>query len=132
MDFRKVFEKKMVPGQPQPVDDATFADQVLGSSTPVLVDFWASWCAPCRLVGGLLEEIGPRYADRMRIVKLNVDENPRTAAQYGIRSIPTLILFKNGRAVDQIVGALPLHPLQERLERHLAGNGAGAAEQGRS
>jgi thioredoxin 1 len=128
MDFRKMFEKKENPGKPQPVDDTNFADEVLGSSEPVLVDFWAPWCAPCRLVGGLLEEIAPQYAGRMRILKLNVDENPQTAARFGIQSIPTMILFKGGKAVDQIVGAMPLQPLQARFERHLSPSGAGASK----
>jgi thioredoxin 1 len=128
MDFRKMFEKKESPGKPQPVDDTNFADEVIGSSEPVLVDFWAPWCAPCRLVGGLLEEIAPQYAGRMRILKLNVDENPQTAARFGIQSIPTMILFKNGKPVDQIVGAMPLQPLQARFERHLSASGAGASK----
>ena len=126
MDFRKMFEKKESPGKPQPVDDMNFADEVIGSAEPVLVDFWAPWCAPCRVVGGLLEEIAPQYAGRMRIMKLNVDENPQTAARFGIQSIPTMILFKNGKPVDQIVGALPLQPLQARFERHLSPSGAAA------
>lgn len=126
MDLRKMFEKKETSGKPKPVDDMNFADEVLGSADPVLVDFWAPWCGPCRLVGGLLEEIAPQYEGRMRILKLNVDENPQTAARYGIQSIPTMILFKNGKPVDQIVGAMPLHPLQARLERHLAPKSAGA------
>ncbi len=128
MDFRKMFEKKENPTKPQHVDDTNFADEVIGSTEPVLVDFWAPWCAPCRLVGGLLEEIAPQYAGRMRILKLNVDENPQTAARFGIQSIPTMIIFKNGKAVDQIVGAMPLQPLQARIERHLASTGAAAAK----
>lgn len=119
MDIKKLFEKKVVPGRPEPVDDTNFNEEVLGSTEPVLVDFWAPWCAPCRLVGGLLEEIGPDYHGRMRILKLNIDENPQTAAKYGIQSIPTMILYKGGRPVDRIVGAMPLHPLRERLEKHL-------------
>ena len=87
-------------------------------SSPVLVDFWAPWCAPCRLVGGLLEEIGPDYHGRLRIVKLNVDESPQTAGRFGISSIPTMILFKDGKAVDHIVGAMPMQPLRQWLDRH--------------
>jgi thioredoxin 1 len=118
MDLKKLFEKKVVPGKPEPVDDASFAEQVLGSSLPVLVDFWAPWCAPCRLVGDLLEEIGPEFAGRLRILKLNVDQNPRVAQQYGIRSIPTMILFKDGKAAATQTGALPLNPLREWLDRY--------------
>ena len=119
MEIRKLFEKKIVPGKPEPVDDTTFTAQVLESQKPVLIDFWAPWCAPCRLVGGLLAEIGPEYADRMRILKLNVDENPQTAGRFGITSIPTMILFKGGRPVDQIVGAMPLNPLRQWIEKHV-------------
>jgi thioredoxin 1 len=118
MDLKKIFEKKVVPGKPEPVEDSSFAEQVLGSAEPVLVDFWAPWCAPCRLVGGLLEELGPEYAGRLRIVKLNVDENPETARRYGIASIPTMILFKNGQLMDRIVGAMPLNPMRQWLDRH--------------
>jgi thioredoxin 1 len=120
MDLRKLFEKRVVPGKPEPVDDASFADVVLGSDQPVLVDFWAPWCAPCRLIGGLLEEVGPEYVGRLKIVKLNVDESPQTAARFGIRSIPTMILFKNGRAIETQTGALPLNPLRQWLDRHAA------------
>ncbi len=120
MEFRKLFEKKPVPGRPEHVDDTTFETEVLGSALPVLVDFWAPWCGPCRLVGGLLEEIGPQYAGRMRIVKVNVDESPRVASRYQIQSIPTMILFIGGKPVDQVVGAVPLNPLKAWFERHLA------------
>jgi thioredoxin 1 len=129
MDLRKVFEKKETPGKPQPVGDANFTEEVLDSSEPVLVDFWAPWCGPCRLVGPLLDEIAPQYVGRMRILKLNVDENQQTAARYGIQSIPTMMIFKNGKPVDQIVGAMPLRPLQERIERHAAPAGAGATKE---
>jgi len=118
MSLRDLFDKKSAPGKPTPVDDTNFADEVLGSKTPVLVDFWAPWCAPCRLVGGLLEEIGPDYAGRLRIVKLNVDESPQTAARFGISSIPTMIVFQDGKAVDHVVGAMPMQPLRQWLDKH--------------
>lgn len=128
MDIRKIFEKRVVPGKPEPVDDHSFAEQVLGSDLPVLVDFWAPWCAPCQLVGGLLEEIGPEYAGRLRILKLNVDQSPETARRYGITSIPTMILFRDGEPVQKQTGALPLNPMREWLDRHAA---AATREDGR-
>lgn len=118
MSLRNLFEKKATPGKPQPVDDTNFAEEVLGSSLPVLLDFWAPWCAPCRLVGGLLEEIAPEYNGRLRILKLNVDENPQIAGRFGISSIPTMIMFKDGKPVDHVVGALPMQPLRQWLDRH--------------
>lgn len=118
MSLRNLFEKKGTPGKPQPVDDTNFAEEVLGSSLPVLLDFWAPWCAPCRLVGGLLEEIAPEYNGRLRILKLNVDENPQIAGRFGISSIPTMIMFKDGKPVDHVVGALPMQPLRQWLDRH--------------
>jgi thioredoxin 1 len=89
------------------VTDATFADDVLMSDKPVLVDYWAVWCGPCRLIAPILEEIDAKHGDKLQIAKLNVDENPRTASDYGIVSIPTLNVFKGGRVVKQIIGAKP-------------------------
>ena len=100
------------------VDDTTFREEVLQSDTPVLVDFWAPWCAPCQVMGGLLRDLLPEFEGRLRVMKLNVDYGPQTARTYGIRSIPTAIIFKNGRAVDKFVGLMQLNPLRERLERH--------------
>lgn len=89
------------------VTDATFTEDVLMSDKPVLVDYWAVWCGPCRLIAPILEEIDAAHSDKLQIAKLNVDENPRTAADYGIVSIPTLNVFKGGRVVKQIIGAKP-------------------------
>jgi thioredoxin 1 len=97
------------------VTDASFADDVLLSDKPVLVDYWAVWCGPCRMVAPILEEIDATHGDKITIAKLNVDENPRTASDYGIVSIPTLNVFQGGRVVKQIVGAKPKAALLKDL-----------------
>ena len=103
------------------VTDANFAAEVLGSKEPVLVDFWAEWCGPCRAIAPILEEISGEMAGKVKIVKLNVDENPGTAAQFGVRSIPTMILFKDGQAADMKIGAgTPKAGLVKWLEGHAA------------
>src|SRR5215210_6330643 len=101
------------------VTDNSFQADVVESDTPTLVDFWAPWCGPCRMVSPLLEQIDAERED-VRVVKLNVDDNQQTAAQFGVMSIPTMILFKNGQAVDQIVGALPKPRIEQQLADHLA------------
>jgi thioredoxin 1 len=108
-----------VAGALPEVTDNNFAAEVLESPQPVLVDFWAPWCGPCRIIAPHLEELD-KERDDLRVVKLNTDENPQTAAKYGIMSIPTLILFKNGEPAKQIVGALPKARLQQELEPALA------------
>ncbi len=105
---------------PFPVTDGSFNSEVLNSKTPVMVDFWAPWCGPCRLIAPVLEKLAGEYAGRIRIAKLNVDENPRMASQYQVQSIPTLMLVKNGKIVDRIVGALPEPQLRKQVERLLA------------
>jgi thioredoxin 1 len=93
--------------------DASFDTDVLKSSEPVVVDFWAEWCGPCRMIAPALEEIAGAMGDKVKIVKLNVDENPNTAAKYGVMSIPTLMLFKNGEMASRQVGAAPKQKLEQ-------------------
>ena len=99
-----------------PVTDATFDAEVRGSDLPVVVDFWAEWCGPCRQIGPALEELSEHYAGKVKIVKLNVDENPSTPAQMGIRGIPALFLFKDGEVVSNKVGAAPKAALQTWID----------------
>ena len=98
--------------------DAEFQDLINGDK-PVLVDFWAEWCGPCRMVGPIVEEIAGEYADKLSVAKLNVDENPQTAMQYDVMSIPTLIVFQNGAEKKRIVGARPKHALVSELAKFL-------------
>lgn len=114
-------------GKPQVVSDQTFEQEVLKSDTPVLVDFWATWCGPCRMVAPVLEEVASEQGDKIRVVKLDVDANPITAGRFGVRAIPTMIVFKNGREADRIVGYHPKPQLMQKLTPHLTMAASSAA-----
>ena len=101
------------------VTDDTFDTEVLKSETPVLVDFWASWCGPCRAIAPVVEELSEQYAGKIKVAKLNVDESPKTPGQYGIRAIPTLIMFKGGQVADQITGAVSKSHIEQALQKLL-------------
>jgi thioredoxin 1 len=98
-----------------------FQSEVLNSEGVVLVDFWAPWCGPCRMVAPVLEQLGQEYGNSLKIGKVNIDENPGIAAQYGVMSIPTMIVFKDGRKVEQFVGAMPKPALKSKLEKWVGG-----------
>lgn len=103
------------------LNDASFEKEVLQvDSLPILVDFWAAWCGPCKMIAPILEELASKYLGKIKIAKLNVDENPSTPAKYGVRGIPTLILFKDGKALETKVGALSKSQLETFLDKHLA------------
>jgi thioredoxin 2 len=104
-------------GKPQPVTDASFAQDVERSPVPVLVDAWAPWCGPCHMIAPVIDQLAAELAGRVRVVKLNVDDNPRTAARFDLRSIPTLLVLKDGREVDRLVGVQPKQEITRRLER---------------
>ena len=107
-------------GRPQPVTDASFAQDVERSPVPVLVDAWAPWCGPCHMIAPVIDQLAGEWAGRVRVVKLNVDDNPQTAARFDLRSIPTLLVMKDGREVDRLVGVQPKQEIARRLERAVA------------
>lgn len=102
------------------ITDKSFDLEVLKSDIPVLVDFWATWCAPCRAIAPIVEEMAETYSGKVKIVKVNVDENPSTPGKYGVRGIPTLILFKKGEVVDQVVGAVPKSQVKGLIEKAIS------------
>ena len=105
----------------QQITDITFDKEVLESNKLVLVDFWAAWCGPCKMVAPVIDEIACEYNDILKVVKVNTDENPSTAASYGIRSIPTLLIFNDGHIVDTIIGAIPKSTVVNRIQECLKG-----------
>lgn len=106
--------------KPVEVTDASFESEVLQSDRPVIVDFWATWCGPCKMIAPILEEIASEYGDKVKVTKLDVDSNNATAGKYNIMSIPSLLFFKNGEIVDQVVGAIPKAQLAARLDKVIA------------
>src|SRR4030042_18433 len=117
---RRMEVEGMTMTKPKEVNDAQFEAEVLKSETPVLVDFWAPWCGPCRMVAPLVEELADEYGPKVKFVKVNTDESFNTAASYGIRSIPTLIVFKGGRPVGQVIGFRPKNDLKRVIDQALA------------
>ena len=107
-------------GKPTAVSDGDFEAEVLKSDVPVMVDFWADWCGPCKMVAPVVEELANDYDGKVKFAKLDVDANPLTATTYNVRSIPTLLLFKDGKPVQQIVGAVPKQVLQKQIDAILA------------
>ncbi len=105
--------------KPVTVTDENFKEEVLSADVPVLVDFWAEWCGPCKMIAPAIQELASEFEGRVKVGKLDVDNNQQVAAQYGIRSIPSLLIFKNGDVVEQIVGAVPKNVIQSKLEAAL-------------
>jgi thioredoxin 1 len=118
LDFNHHVPPTLMSSAPA-VTDASFEQDVLKSDKPVLVDFWAPWCGPCRMVAPIVDEIAKDFEGKIKVYKLNTDENPSVASQYGIRSIPTLMIFKGGEKVDTVVGAVPKNTLSGAIAKHL-------------
>ncbi|NUM72308.1 MAG: thioredoxin [Ignavibacteriaceae bacterium] len=105
--------------KPLEITDGNFETEVINSDKPVLIDFWAVWCGPCRMIAPVVEELAKDYDGKLKVGKLDVDNNPNTSMKYGVRSIPTLLVFKNGKVVDQIIGAVSKNLIVQKLTPHL-------------
>ena len=114
------WEERFAMSQPIAVTDENFAVEVLEADLPVLVDFWAAWCGPCRMIAPIVTELADEYAGKAKICKMDVDTSQQIAAEFGIRSIPTLLLFKHGKVVDQVIGAVPKSQITEKLDAIVA------------
>jgi thioredoxin 1 len=106
--------------KPQDVTDAVFDKEVMQSTIPVLVDFWATWCGPCKMIAPVVEEIAQEYDGKLKVVKVDVDSNPETSMRFSIRSIPTLMVFKGGKVVEQVIGGLPKRSLLDKVLPHMS------------
>ncbi len=106
-------------GKAKSITDTDFKREVIESDIPVLVDFWASWCGPCQIMGPVIDKIAEEYEGKIKVLKMNVDENPQTPTNYGIRAIPTLILFSGGQPVEKVVGVQPKSAIEDLIKRHI-------------
>jgi thioredoxin 1 len=113
----KIFSRQPKPEKPREISDEDFEQEVLASDTPAVVDFYSTTCAPCQVMSGLLSEIGPEYAGKVNIFKINVSHNPETVRMYQVQSVPTLVFFKNHRPKEKLTGLLQLEPLKEKFDR---------------
>lgn len=119
--FKRLLGLEQKPGEPRPLTDDSFEEMVLRNPLPCFVDFYNLWCSPCQVMAGLLNEVGPQYLGRADFFRIDVNKNPGVAAHFNVRSVPTLIVFKGGKPVEQHVGLMPLNPLKEWIERHAGG-----------
>lgn len=105
--------------KPMEMTDSNFQQEVLSSDRPVLVDFWAEWCGPCKMIAPIVEELAQEYDGKLKVGKVDVDSNQQVSMQFGVRSIPTLLIFKSGKVVEQVIGAVPKRLLAEKIAKHL-------------